>query len=144
MFDECGLELWPEMTTRGRFCPHRQHILILFAHFICGIALPAHWMIVTEAIYDVRESYNFPRIFDTHFTIICIFLCLLWSRSQPSPPWQWLTWAEARRRIQARAFSPLRIHPALGGTISGESRFDHSITRSLDLAIWWSRSKIRS
>ena len=31
MFDECGLEFWPEMTTRGRFCPYQQHILILFA-----------------------------------------------------------------------------------------------------------------
>ena len=23
MFDECGLELWPEMTTRWRQCPHQ-------------------------------------------------------------------------------------------------------------------------
>ena len=23
MFDECGLELWPEMTTRGRQSPHQ-------------------------------------------------------------------------------------------------------------------------
>ena len=30
MFDECGLELWPEMTTRGYFCPNQQKILILF------------------------------------------------------------------------------------------------------------------
>ena len=55
MFDECGLELWSEMTTRGRFCPYQQHILILFCIFyLCHcIAL---WTIVTEAMYDVRES----------------------------------------------------------------------------------------
>ena len=57
MFDERGLELWPEMTTRGRFCPCQQQILILFfTYFICVIALPALWTIVTEAVYDVRES----------------------------------------------------------------------------------------
>ena len=69
MFDECGLELWPEMTTRGRFCPCQQPILILFfAYFICVIALPALWAIVTEAIYDERESNNFVRTYAPYFT----------------------------------------------------------------------------
>ena len=42
--------------------------LYFFAYFISGIALPALWMIVTETIYDVRESYNCARTFDTDFT----------------------------------------------------------------------------
>ena len=33
------------------------------------MVMPALWMIVTEAIYDVRESDIFPRTFETHLTI---------------------------------------------------------------------------
>ena len=36
--------------------------------FICGVELPALWMIVTEAIYNLRESHNCPRTFDTYFS----------------------------------------------------------------------------
>ena len=38
-----------------------------FAYFIRRTAFPALWLIVTEAIYDVRESYNCARTFDTDF-----------------------------------------------------------------------------
>ena len=38
-----------------------------FAYFICGTAL---WMIVTEAIYEVRESHKCAWTFDTHFTFL--------------------------------------------------------------------------
>ena len=44
---------------------------VLFAYFICGVELPALWMIVTEAIYDLRESHNCPRTFDTYFSTDC-------------------------------------------------------------------------
>ena len=44
------------------------NFLYFFAYFICGVELPALWMIVTEAIYDLRESHNCPRTFDTYFT----------------------------------------------------------------------------
>ena len=37
--------------------------------YILSVALPALWRIVTEAIFDVRESDNFPRNFETDFTI---------------------------------------------------------------------------
>ena len=60
------------MNTRGRLinlesCLQR-HWQYFFAYFICGIALPALWTIVTEAIYDVLESHIFPGNFETHFT----------------------------------------------------------------------------
>ena len=41
--------------------------LYLFAYFICGVELPTLWMIVTEAIYDLRESQNCAWTFDTYF-----------------------------------------------------------------------------
>ena len=44
------------------------NFLYFFAYFICGVELPAIWMIVTEAIYNLRESHNCPRTFDTYFT----------------------------------------------------------------------------
>ena len=44
------------------------NFLYFFAYFICGVELPALWMIVTEAIYDLRESHNYPWTFDTYFT----------------------------------------------------------------------------
>ena len=43
------------------------NFLYFFAYFICGVELPALWMIVTEAIYDLRESHNCPWTFDTYF-----------------------------------------------------------------------------
>ena len=42
-------------------------LVVLFAYFICGIALPVLWTIATEAIYGVRESDIFSRTFETHF-----------------------------------------------------------------------------
>ena len=39
-----------------------------FVYFICVIALPALWAIVTEAIYDERESNNFVRTYAPYFT----------------------------------------------------------------------------
>ena len=43
-------------------------LVVLFAYFICGIALPVLWTIATEAIYGVRESDIFSRTFETHLT----------------------------------------------------------------------------
>ena len=64
MFDECVLELWPEMATRGR-------LINLISAFlpILSVALhqPALWTIVTEAIYDVQESHNCPRTYAPYF-----------------------------------------------------------------------------
>ena len=48
--------------------------LYCFAHFICGVELPALWMIVTEAIYDLQESHNCPQTFDTYFMIVLVTL----------------------------------------------------------------------
>ena len=48
------------------------NFLYFFEYFICGVELPALWMIVTEAIYDLRESYNCPQTFDTHFRIVTL------------------------------------------------------------------------
>ena len=45
------------------------NFLYFFAYFICGVELPALWMKVTEAIYDLQESHNCPRTFDTYFNI---------------------------------------------------------------------------
>ena len=45
------------------------NFLYFFAYFICGMELPALWMIVTEKIYDLRESHNCPRTYDTYFTL---------------------------------------------------------------------------
>ena len=39
-------------------------------YFICVIALPALWTIVTQAIYNVQESNNFPRTKAPYFTSI--------------------------------------------------------------------------
>ena len=69
MFDEWGLELWPEMTTRGRCCPHQKQFYHFLAYFIGGIALPDLWTIVTEAINDVRELNNFARTYAPYFTM---------------------------------------------------------------------------
>ena len=62
MFDECGLGLCPEMATRGRLInliSDLLHILSVALHY------PALW---PEAKYDLRESRNCPRTFDTYFT----------------------------------------------------------------------------
>ena len=42
MFDEFGLELWTEMTTRGHQCPHQKQFPVLFCIFYLwlGIACP--------------------------------------------------------------------------------------------------------
>ena len=74
MFYECGLELWPEMTTRGRLI----NLIRAFLH-ILSVALT----IVTEAIYDVRESNNCPRTFDTDF-MYWKWDLLPWGRIGPS------------------------------------------------------------
>ena len=44
------------------------NFLYFFAYFICGVDLPALWMIVTEAIHDVQESHNFVRTFAPYFS----------------------------------------------------------------------------
>ena len=44
------------------------NLMYFSAYFICGVELPALWMIVTEAIYNLRESHNCPWTFDTYFT----------------------------------------------------------------------------
>ena len=54
------------------------NFLYFFAYFICGVELPALFMIVTEAIYNLRESHSCPRTFDTYF----IYLVQLFSRGQ--------------------------------------------------------------
>ena len=46
------------------------NFLYFFAYFVCGVELSALWMkcqCVTEARYDLRESHNCPRTFDTYF-----------------------------------------------------------------------------
>ena len=71
MFDECGLELWPQMTNE--VSTPINNFLYFFAYFICGVELPALWMIVTEAIYNLRESHNCPRTFDTYFILWYVY-----------------------------------------------------------------------
>ena len=52
------------MTTRGRLI----NLISAFLDILSvALHLPALWTKVTEAIYDVRESDNFPRTFETHF-----------------------------------------------------------------------------
>ena len=70
MFNECGLEWWPKMTTRGRQCPHQKTISCTFLHIlsVSWNCLPSGW-IVTEAIFNLRDSHNCPRTFDTYFSI---------------------------------------------------------------------------
>ena len=66
MFDECVIELWPEMTIQRALNQLNKcflHILSVSLH------LPALWMIITEAIYEVRESQNCAWTFETHFNI---------------------------------------------------------------------------
>ena len=46
------------------------HFLYFFAYSICGVELPALWMIVTEKIYNLRESHNCPWTFDTYFMLL--------------------------------------------------------------------------
>ena len=61
MFDECVLELWPENGHQRALNQLNKcflHILSVAMHY------PALW---TEAIYDLRESRNCPRTFDTYF-----------------------------------------------------------------------------
>ena len=64
MFDECVLELWTEMATRGRLINLKSAFLHISS---VALHLPALWTIVTEGIYDVRESHIFPRTYETHF-----------------------------------------------------------------------------
>ena len=65
MFDERVLESWPEIATRGRLI----NLISAYLHILSvALHLPALWMIVTEAIYDVRESNNFPRTYAPYFT----------------------------------------------------------------------------
>ena len=65
MFEECVLELWLEIATRGRLI----NLISAYLHILSvALHLPALWMIVTEAIYDVRESSNFPRTYAPYLT----------------------------------------------------------------------------
>ena len=41
---------------KGTFVCTKNKFLYFFAYFICGMVMPALLMIVTVAIYDVRES----------------------------------------------------------------------------------------
>ena len=65
MFEECVLELWLEIATRGRLI----NLISAYLHILSvALHLPALWLIVTETIYDVRESNNFPRTYAPYFS----------------------------------------------------------------------------
>ena len=64
MLKECVIGLWLEIATRGRL----MNLLSAYLNIpYVALHLPALWMIVTEAIYDVRESSNFPRTYAPYF-----------------------------------------------------------------------------
>ena len=68
MFDELISELCPEMATKS--------ISAFLDILSVALHLPALWTKVTGAIYDVRESDNFPRTFETHFIFQPLQSCI--------------------------------------------------------------------
>ena len=64
MLKECVIGLWLEIATRGRLI----NLLRAYLHILyVALHLPALCMIVTDAIFDVRESSNFPRTYAPYF-----------------------------------------------------------------------------
>ena len=76
MFDECGLELWPEMSTRGRQCPHQFPLLFCIFYLWRGIACPLDELSLRQ--YTICENHTTVHRLLIH-TLLYYEICSLLS-----------------------------------------------------------------
>ena len=108
------------------------NFLYFFAYFICGVELPALWMKVTEAIYNLRESHNCPLPFDKYFRFagnasrFCCFL-IAFSMQPLTIVKHTLFWFNANKRGNSLGD---RLHEIIFGQVNNQLKVNKQLNSS--------------